>query len=140
NDALALIVEGASCLVEDQNAWVGDERTGNGYALALATGEGGAALANDGVVAIGQLEDEFMRSRESCRRDDALHRHGRVGARDILAHRAVEQHVLLQDDADLAAQPGRVDHGEIHAVDQDTPALRNVEALDELGEGALTRP
>src|SRR5262245_59625420 len=87
NDALALIVEGASCLVEDQNAWVGDERTGNGYALALATGEGGAALANDRVVAIGQLEDEFMRSSEPCRCDYALHRHGRVGKRDILAHR-----------------------------------------------------
>jgi hypothetical protein len=28
-----------------------------------------------------------------------------VGERDILAHRTVEQDVLLRDDADLAAQP-----------------------------------
>ena len=39
NDTLALIVEGARCLIEDQNARVGDERTGNGDALALATRE-----------------------------------------------------------------------------------------------------
>ena len=30
------------------------------------------------------------------------------------------------------AQPRRVGHGEIHAVDQDAPTLRDVEALDEL--------
>ena len=63
-----------------------------------------------------------------------------IGERDVVAHRAVEQHVLLQHDADLAAQPGRIDHGEIDAVDQHAPALRHVEALDELGERALARP
>src|SRR4029077_9728459 len=140
DDTLALIVEGARRLIEDQNARVGDERAGNGDALSLATREGRAALADDRVVAFGQLEDEFVRPRKACRRDDALHRHRWVGERDILADRAVEQHVLLQDDANLAAQPGRVDHGEIHAVDQDAPALRDVEALDELGERALARP
>ena len=40
NDALAFIVEGARRLIEDQNARVGDERAGNGNALALATREG----------------------------------------------------------------------------------------------------
>ena len=59
NDALALIVEGARRLIEDQNARVGDERAGNGDALALATGEGGAALADNRVVAFGKFEDEF---------------------------------------------------------------------------------
>ena len=63
-----------------------------------------------------------------------------VGEGDILAHRAVEKHVLLQDDADLAAQPCRVGHGEIHAVDQDAPALRDVEALDKFRDRALARP
>jgi len=36
NDALALIVEGAGRLVEDQDSRVSDERTGDGDALALA--------------------------------------------------------------------------------------------------------
>ena len=71
--------------------------------------------------------------------DDALHRHGRVGERDVLANRAVEQHVLLQHDADLAPQPGQIDHREIDAVDQHASALRHVETLDQLGERALAR-
>src|SRR5215813_13748303 len=103
DDPLALVVEGARRLVEDQDARIADEGAGDGDALALATREGRAALADDRVVAFGQLEDEFVRPRQPCRRDDALHRHGGVGEGDILAHRAVEQHVLLQDDADLTA-------------------------------------
>src|SRR5882757_9952124 len=79
DDALALIVEGARRLVEDQDARVGDERAGNRDALALAAGQGGAALADDGVVALGELEDEIVRSRKARRRDDALHRHRRIG-------------------------------------------------------------
>ena len=62
-----------------------------------------------------------------------------VGEGDILAHRAVEKHVLLQDDADLAAQPRRIRHREIHAVDQHAAAFRQVETLHQLGEGALAR-
>src|SRR5262244_3297201 len=90
NDTLALIVEGTRRLIEDQNARIGDERAGNRDALTLAAREGRAALADDRVVAFGQLEDEFVRPRQPCRRDDALHRHGGVGEGDILAHRAVE--------------------------------------------------
>src|SRR5499427_10588092 len=68
NDALALIVEGTRRLVEDQNAWVGNERAGDRDALALAAREGRAALADDRVVALAQLEDEFVRSCEPRRR------------------------------------------------------------------------
>ena len=39
NDALALIIQGARRLIEDQNARVGDECAGDSNALALATGE-----------------------------------------------------------------------------------------------------
>ena len=98
-----------------------------------------AALADDRVVALGQLQDELVCAGQLRRGDDALHRHGRVGERDVVAHRTVEQHVLLQHDADLAPQPGGVDHREIDAVDQHAPALRHVEPLDQLGERALAR-
>jgi hypothetical protein len=51
-----------------------------------------------------------------------LERHCRIGERDILAHRAVEQDILLEHDADLAAQPGRVDLADIDTVDQNAAA------------------
>ncbi len=78
-----------------------------------------------------------MRAGKLGRGDDALDRHRRIGERDIVADRAVEQHVLLQNDADLPAQPGGVDHGEIDAVDQHAAALRHIEPLDQLGQRAL---
>src|SRR5499426_1864144 len=70
NDTLALIVEGARRLVEDQNARVGNERAGNRDALALAARAGRAALADDRVVAFAQAEEEFVasgRPRRPCR-------------------------------------------------------------------------
>ena len=103
NDALAFVIERTRRLVEDQDARVGRERAGNRDALTLASGERRAPLADDRVVTLGQLENEFVRARKRRSRDDALHWHRRVGKRDVLAHRAVEQHVLLQDDADLTA-------------------------------------
>jgi hypothetical protein len=74
NDALALVVEGARCLVEDQDARIGDQGAGNGDALALAAGKAAAALAYDGVVALGQLKDEIVRARQRRRGDDLLDR------------------------------------------------------------------
>jgi hypothetical protein len=35
DDALALVIERTGCLVEDQDAWIGDESPGDGNALAL---------------------------------------------------------------------------------------------------------
>ena len=98
-----------------------------------------AALADHGVVALRQLEDELVRAGELRGRDHALHRQRRIGERDVVADRAVEQHVLLQHHADLAAQPGDIDHREVDAVDQHAPALRHVEPLHQLGQRRLAR-
>ena len=70
NDALALVVERACRLVKDQDARIGDQRTGNRDALALATGQRRAALADDRVVAFGELQDEVMRAGKACGRDE----------------------------------------------------------------------
>ena len=119
---------------------IGDQRAGDGDALALAARQAAAALADDGVVAFRQLEDEVVRAGQLAA---AITRSiGIAGSakRDVLAHRAVEQDVLLQHDADLAAQPGRIDQGEIDAVDQHAAALRHVEPLHQLGEVLLPEP
>src|SRR5215470_2332083 len=126
DDALGLVVERAGGLVEDEDAWIGDERPGDRQPLPLTAGERGAALADDGIVALRQLQDEVMSARERCCGDDAVHLHPRIGQRDVVAHRAIEQDVLLQDDADLSAEPGRVDHRQIDAFDQDASTLGHV--------------
>ena len=54
-----------------------------------------------------------MGAGELGRGDHALNGHGWIGKRDVVPDRAVEEHVFLQHHADLAAQPGRVDHAKI---------------------------
>lgn len=57
---LALGIEGARRLVEEQDVGAADERARNGDALLLAAGERHAAGANVGVVAFGQGHDEVV--------------------------------------------------------------------------------
>ena len=64
DDPLALVIERARRLVEDQDARIGDEGARDGDALALAAGEIAAALADDRVVAFRQLQDEVVRAGE----------------------------------------------------------------------------
>src|SRR6478672_3183064 len=40
----------AQAVVEDNHAWILDQRAGNGYALFLSTAEGNTAFANHGIV------------------------------------------------------------------------------------------
>src|SRR5260370_1385812 len=81
----------------------------------------------------------FVGARKRRRGDDTLGRRGGIGEGDIFPDRAVEQHVFLKHHAHLSAQPCRIDLREIDAIDQHPAALRDIEALDELGERALAR-
>ena len=60
DNALALIVERAGGLVQDQHAWIGGQRPRDRDALALAAREVGAALLDKGVVALRQFLDELV--------------------------------------------------------------------------------
>ena len=104
HDRLALVVERAGGLVEDQDARVGEQRPRDRDALALAAGEARALLADHRVVALGQLADEVMGAGKLRSVDHRLDRRCRVGDRDVLAHAAVEEQVLLQHHADLPSQ------------------------------------
>ena len=53
-------VEGARGLVEDDDGGLAQERSGEGQALPLPTGDGGAVFAEDRVVRLGQVEDERL--------------------------------------------------------------------------------
>src|SRR5215469_5443215 len=63
DDPLALVIERAGCLVEDHDARIGDESTGDCNALTLTARKAAAALAHDCVVALRQFQDEVVRAR-----------------------------------------------------------------------------
>ncbi len=80
-----------------------------------------------------------MRSRQFRRRDHLLHRQRVVCQRDIIAHRLVEKNIVLQDDADLPPQPGRIGERQIRPVDENAPFVGDVKPLDELRQGRFAR-
>ena len=94
--ALALRVERAGGLVEQQDRTVGQNRAGDRQALPLPARQTNAPLSEERVVAIGQRVDEFGRVGRFAR---GLH-FGIGGARapvaDVVEHAGGEDHRLLR--------------------------------------------
>src|SRR5205085_7265808 len=96
------------------------------------------SLAEDGLVTFGQLADEAVCVRGPGGHLDLLGRvslGGTVG--DIMAHRVVEEHRILADDAGERAERFERDLAGVDAVEEDAAAVRLVEARDEVDERAL---
>lgn len=108
------VVEGARRLVENENTGVRHEGACDSDPLPLPAGERATVFAHQRVIALRELEDEVMGAGELGRLDDAIHRERGIGQRDVVPHGAVEQKVLLQHDAHLPLQPGRIHLREIH--------------------------
>src|ERR1035438_5008651 len=72
NGGLGFGIEAAGGLVENQDARIGENGAGDGDALALATGELDAALADDGVVLVVELFGELIDSGNSAGGQDLL--------------------------------------------------------------------
>ena len=81
NQPLGTGVERAGGLVQDQDARVLQDDAGDGDALLLAAGELVAALADDGVVALGQLHDAVVDGGGACGGVDLLLRSRPSGRR-----------------------------------------------------------
>src|ERR1700722_1232756 len=130
DEPLTFVVKRACRFVENQDAWIGNECSGDRDPLTLSARQTGAALAHEGVVALRRFENEFVGTRELRRLNDLLDRHGRIGKRDIVSNGSVEENVFLEYDADLPTQPRSIDHRDIDAINKHTSALRHVKPLN----------
>src|SRR5205823_613667 len=111
----------------------------DGDALPLAAGELHAALANDGVVLLVELRDEFVTVRDARHFLDLLARRMRARERDVLGNRAVEEEVVLQYHAKLGAIIGQRHGREIPPIHEHAAALRSMEREYETDQRALAR-
>src|SRR5205085_12152009 len=91
DELLALGVEVAGGLVEDQDLRVGQDRAGDADALALAAGQLEPALADERVVALGQSVDELVGVGAAGGVADVGLGGAAAAVGDVLADRAVEQ-------------------------------------------------
>ena len=122
-------VDGRGRVVEDQHARVGEDRAGDRQPLALAAREREAVLAEQRVVAVGQLADEVVGAGELARRARSRSCVGVAlaaarGEREVLPHRVAEEERLLEHEPDLAAERAEPHVAHVVAVDADAARRR----------------
>ena len=116
NKRFALAVETRRGFVEDENARVRQDGAGDGDALTLPAGQANPALADNRVVAVFERFHKLVAMGDAADRSDVLT--GCVGprVRDVLGDGTVEEEIVLQHDAQVAAGIAQWDGGQIAAI------------------------
>ena len=139
DDRLAVGVERARRLVEDQDARIADQRAGDRETLPLAARQVCRALLDKGLIAARQALDELLGAGEPRRLHDFLETRIGLGGGNRLTDRAAEQKVLLQHDTEAGAQMIDIDLAQIVAVDLDEPLVVAVQQLQQARDRRLAR-
>src|SRR6185437_10108170 len=103
NQRLGFRVQAGRGLVENQDARVGQNCAGDGYALLLASGKLYAAFADQSVVLVAEIFGEFVHARDAAGGKNLLFGGVRAGEADIFADGSVEEKSLLKNDSELSA-------------------------------------
>lgn len=134
------VVEGARCLVEDENGRLLVEGAGDADALALAAAELDAAFADGGSDAVFLLADEVVELSHLERPPDApiVDRVRRHTEGDVLTDCAVDEVDGLRHVGDVRL-PGTHGGLDVDAVDSDAATRRREQAEQEVDERRLPR-
>ncbi len=105
--------------------------------MALAAGQGGAAVADHGVIAVGHAGDEFVGVGQLCCSKDLVF--GGIGSTegDVVGDGAVQQHGFLQHESDLGAQTVQGAGADVDTVDADASGVGVSEARDHAQHGGF---
>ena len=131
---LALGIERRGRFVEDHQLGIDDQRARDGDALALATGEIGRSLLDPGLVTLRQALDELLGACEPGRAHRVLEVEAGPPGQDVVLHRAAEQEVLLQHDAEALAQMAQIDLAQIRPVDLHRARIVAVDTHEQAGD------
>src|SRR5579885_2851789 len=126
-------------LVEDEDARIGQQGAGEGDELALAHAQVTPAFANGRIVAVGQLQHQFVQADGAGRLLDLFVCGVQATVANVLADSAGEEEWLLQHNADLAAQRTLRHVADIVSIDEDGSLLDVIETRDQAGDGAFAR-
>ncbi len=137
DEQLGLGIDRGGGFIQDQDGSVLEHGAGDGEALLLPAGELDAALADEGVVALRQVVDELVGIGGLGGRDHLGLGGIRAAEEQVLAHRAVEEEDILQDDADLPAQALEGVIVQVAAIQGDGAVGHVVEAGDQADQGGL---
>ena len=114
-----------------------EEDSGDGDALAFTAGQSEPALADDGVVAVGELDDPVVDRRRPRRLLNLVVGGLRLAVGDVRPQVVGEQVALLGHHPDRRRQTGEAQPTEIDAVEADGTSVGVVEPGDQAEHGRL---
>ncbi len=123
----ALGVERGIGLIQQQDGRVTQNGAGDGNALLLTAGEIAAAFADDGIVTVADLFDEFMRMRLLRCGDDLRLGGIQAAIANVLTNSVVKQEGVLADKADIATQGRLRESADVRTIEQDGPLVCIIE-------------
>jgi hypothetical protein len=128
---LGHLVHRTGRFVEDDELRLAGKRAGERDRLALTARQSLASIGKDKVVAIGDTTDGGVRSRHLRDTQHLCIIDAGAAERDILAHRAAQQHAVLDRGTHAAAQHLRIILAHVGAIDHHHALLRRVQAENE---------
>src|SRR5712675_136696 len=132
-------VQTGSRFIENEDAWIGENGSGDGDALLLSTGKFYAAFTDDRIVFFFEGLGKFVDSGNAARFHDFGFAGVRAGEGYIFTNGTVEKKSVLQHNTKLRAITPQLDGGEIHSIDEDASTFRFVESGDQPDDGGLPR-
>ena len=140
DDRLAVGIERAGGLVENEQSRIGDERARNGEALLLPARKIGGILLEHRLEATGKPLDEFLGAGNARGRRQSPRCVASGFAAAMLSRTdAAEQEAVLQHDADALPQMDEIDLAAVETVHPDESLLDRIEPLDKAGDRRLAR-
>ena len=131
------VIQGAGGLIQDQDGGILQEDPGDAEALLLAAAEADAALADLGIIAMGEAHDVIMDIGPLRRLNDLLLGGVQAAVADILPHGVIEEIDILLDDADIPADALQGQGMDLLAVQEDLAAFHIIEMGNEMADGGL---
>ncbi len=128
-----------SGVVQHQHARISEKGAGERDALALSARKGHTAFPDDGVVALIEAKNKFMRlCRDGCG-NHFISGRAWLAEGDIVTQRAREQKDVLLDDGDLRTQRSQIPLAHVDPIYQHLTRSHIVGAVDQLDERSLAR-
>ena len=113
-----LRIDRSGRVVEQEDRRIEQQRPSDRQPLPLSAGKIRALLADQRVVAVGELADEFVAAAMVAARGCRPRGSPGMSERNVRGHRIAEQKILLKHDADVPPQIVEVEPANIHTVDQ----------------------
>ena len=134
----AFRIQGRCRLVQNQNARIFQDGTGDGHALALTARKIQPSFADLRVVALRQITNERIRIRRLGGLDDLLVRRIQPSVADILHDRCAEEQRFLRHNANLLPQGIHRHVPDIQAIDPNITTVYIIKPWNEICNGGFS--